>query len=223
MLRTNISRIILQFIAAVLILPIATLGILSFSFADPYPDFSSSKLADFQGISSEIFNSANTKNGAFKAEVILANESKDQDFQFKGFELNISDNSAIDKILAGITNENIIKVELWKNDHLIFSQTQPFKGFMKNNKEYMLSLDMFDSSLKKYKGKSHLSMRLRNGNGFLGSISEIAEINIDLSAYNINLSKKELRLFTNATNNMLSNLDRHFANINYWGNSISAD
>ena len=157
------------------------LGAAIFFIADPSPDHFVQVVAEGQQTPLGQITTRNTAIGAFKSEVTFNHKIKsDQGLAFYGYELSISGNDQLDRIAIGITNNLIARMEIWNGNQLIEEQEIGFVGKMSWGDDQTMSLAFYDQTNTRYLGRSHISLRLFSGRGFLG---DIASLPVDLSAY----------------------------------------
>ena len=183
-----LRKIMIVLLGATLIL-----GAAIFFIANPSPDHFVQVVAESQQIPLGQITSRNTAVGAFRSEVTFNHKIKsDQGKAFYGYKLSISGNDQLDRIAIGITNNLITRMETWNGNKLIEQQELGFVGKMSWGDDQTMSLAFYDQTNTRYPGRSHISLRLFSGRGFLG---DIASLPVDMSAYGDLSGEKSIGIF----------------------------
>ena len=192
----------------------------AFIINDPQADFVKQALSLNDEITLSKIRTNNLKKGAFKSSVKFQQKKSDTATkEFYGQEIIIADNPQVDKILIGVTNNLISRIEIWNQDNLIESKELGFIGKMTWGETQTLSVDFYDQTNEKYLGKSKISMHFYSGTGFWG---EIGTINFDLTEYGDFSGDKSIRMFAKSTESNDVNNPK-FSDINIWKNYKSFD
>jgi hypothetical protein len=192
----------------------------AFIISDPTPDFVKKDISQTDLISLSKIDTDNEKIGSFKSSVEFNhNNSNRSTKEFYGQEILISENPRIDRILIGITNNLITRIEIWKANKLIESKEVGFMDKMTWGETQSLTVEFYDQTYKKYKGHSKISMRFYNGSGFFG---DIGTINIDLTKYGDLSGDKSIRLFAKSMTSKINNSPK-FSDLKIWKNYLSFD
>ena len=178
---------LLRKIMIVLLGATSILGAAIFFIADSSPDHFVQVVAEGQQTPLGQITTRNTAFGAFNHKI-----KSDQGKAFYGYELSISGNDQLDRIAIGITNNLIARMEIWNGNKLIEQQELGFVGKMSWGDDQTMSLAFYDQTNTRYPGRSHISLRLFSGRGFLG---DIASLPVDLSAYGDLSGEKSIGIF----------------------------
>ena len=191
-----------------------------FFIADPSPDHFVQVVAEGQQTPLGQITTRNTAIGAFKSEVAFNHKIKsDQGKAFYGYELSISGNDRLDRIAIGITNNLITRMETWNGNKLLEQQELGFVGKMSWGDDQTMSLAFYDQTNTRYPGRSHISLRLFSGRGFLG---DIASLPVDLSAYGDLSGEKGIGIFARSLD-AKPIAQPTFSNLKIWKNYASWD
>lgn len=208
---TKISKSILGLITASILLFLTT----SFLFSPPSADFEKERMSFDEHISLSDITSARAEDGRFRSALKFnrKNENKTGK-EFYGQEILIADNPNMDKIMLGITNNLISRIEIWNHNQLIEVKELGFMNKMTWGATQTMSIEYYDHTYKKYQGKCGIRMRLYNGTGIFGDIGTIA---IDLTKYGDLSSRKSIGVFAKSLD---SNevTKPSFSNLQIWKN-----
>lgn len=190
----KITKLILGISTGVTILFSAS----SFIISDPHPDFRVPSFRLDEQIALSEITAKNSELGAFKASVKFKRKNADSPAkEFYGQKIIIDDNQQVDKILIGITNNLISRIEIWNQDNLVETRELGFMDKMTWGDTQTMVIDFYDHTNKKYKGKSKISMRFYGGTGFWG---DIGTINFDLTEYGDFSGDKSIGVFAKSIN-----------------------
>jgi hypothetical protein len=192
----------------------------AFMVTDDKADYIKEDLSGFEIISLSAIETDHTEMGNFKTSVnfrqissALANK------EFYGQEIRINNNPKIDRILIGVTNNLISRIEVWNKDRLLEIKELGFMNKMTWNDTQTMTVQFYDQTNFKHNGKSKIAMRFYSGTGFFG---DIGTINLDLTAYGDLSADKEVLLFSKS---LKSNKIKEpsFSNLQIWKNYKSFD
>jgi hypothetical protein len=108
----GVTKSILGVLAGIAILIATTVFIIS----DPQADFSKQIVSLDDQISLSEITTKNLEKGTFKSSVKFTQNNFDSPKkEFYGKEITIADNPEVDKILIGVTNNLISRVEIWSS------------------------------------------------------------------------------------------------------------
>ena len=161
-----------------------------------------------------------TKRGHFKSAVQFQHENHSTAAkEFYGQEITLANNPKVDRILIGLTNNLISRLEIWKDGQLIQSEEKGFVGKMTWGEPQTLSVAFYDQTTSKYEGKSKIAMRLYSGSGFLG---DIGTLHMDLTEYGDLSGEKTIGVFAKSLSSVEVNKPT-FSNLRIWKNYRSFD
>jgi hypothetical protein len=210
------TKSILGAIAGILVLLVTT----TFIVSDPQADFTKQNLSLNDQISLSEIPSKNLVMGVFKSSVKFTQKNFNNPAkEFYGQEIVIADNPQVDKILIGVTNNLISRVEIWNQNNLIDTKELGFMNKMTWGETQTMTIDFYDQTNEKYKGKSRISMHFHNGTGFLG---DIGTINFDLTGYGDLSGDKSIGVFAKSIKSQNST-NASFADLQIWKNYKSFD
>ncbi len=206
---------------------LVTLGAFAFLFAttafvmnDPTADFLMERIRMPYPVSLSAIDTDHTDTGNFKSSVQLRLcSSEGSTKEFYGQEILISDNPEVDRILVGVTNNLISRIEIWNDDALIETKELGFVGMMTLGQPHTLSISFFDQSNAKHPGKSRISMRFYSGTGFFG---DVGTIHADLSRWGDLSGSKSITLFSKSLDSGAAQAP-DFSDLKIWKNYKSAD
>lgn len=192
----------------------------AFLVCDPKPDFSLKELDQFQEIVIDDIQTENKATGNFKTAVTFNQPNSNTAHKvFFGQEIKLNGNPNIDRILIGVTNNLISRVEIWNNDLLVETKELGFVGKMTWGENQEMTVDFYDQTNAKYKGESKISMRFYSGSGFLG---DIGTIGLNLTKYGDVSGEKKLTVFTKLLESGQVTPPA-FSNLRVWKNFASFD
>jgi len=162
----------------------------------------------------------NSEIGTFKCSSKFKQDNFDSSTkEFYGQEIIIANNPQVDRILIGVTNNLISRIEIWKQAKLIDEKELGFMKKMTWGEIQTMTIDFYDQTNKKYNGKSKISMRFFSGAGFLG---DIGTINIDLTEYGDLSGNKSIGVFAKSIDSNFVN-EPEFSDLRVWKNYNSFD
>jgi len=191
----------------------------AFVMSDPSPDFFKEDLTEFEQISITDIQTKNTVIGNFKTSLNFKQGKWNYDEkEFYGQEILIDSNPEIDRILIGITNNLISRIEIWNKNELLETKERGF--YRTKNCEYQtIAVEFYDHTNVRYSGKSKITMRFYCGTGFFG---DVGSINLNLTKYGDLSGNKELSLFTKSFESKKINKPE-FSDLKIWNNYESFD
>ncbi len=212
----KITKFILGGIAGITILFATT----AFIINDPQADYIKQTTSLNDQISLSEIRTKNSEKGTFKSSVKFEQKSSESSTkEFYGQEIIIADNPQVDRILIGVTNNLISRIEIWKQDNLIETKELGFMDKMTWGETQSITVDFYDQTNKKYKGKSKILMRFYSGTGFLG---DIGTINFDLTKYGVFNGDKSIGVFAKSLDSN-SVIEPEFSDLQIWKNYQSFD
>lgn len=123
----TISKAILGIAAGIILLFTTT----AFIISDPEPDFIKNEVELTDQISISDINTEHSTIGSFKSIVKFKQKNSDASTkEFYGQEFIVSDNPKVDRILVGVTNNLISRVEIWNQNKLIETKELGFMDKM---------------------------------------------------------------------------------------------
>lgn len=192
----------------------------AFIVSDPRADFTKQILSLNDQISLSEITTKNAVMGSFKSSVKFTQKSfNNPTKEFYGQEIVIADNPQVDKILIGVTNNLNSRVEIWNQNNLIDTKELGFMKKMTWGETQTMTIDFYDQTNEKYKGKSRISMHFHNGTGFLG---DIGTINFDLTEYGDLSGDKSIGVFAKSIT-LKTSTKVDFADLQIWKNYKSFD
>lgn len=192
----------------------------AFWVRDPKPDFSLKELDQFQEIVIDDIQTENKATGNFKTAATFNQPNSNTAHKvFFGQEIKLNGNPNIDRILIGVTNNLISRVEVWNNDLLVETKELGFVGKMTWGENQEMTVDFYDQTNAKYKGESKITMRFYTGSGFLG---DIGTIGLNLTKYGDVNGEKKLTVFTKQLESGQVTPPA-FSNLRVWKNFASFD
>ncbi|NEN23841.1 hypothetical protein G3O08_10040 [Cryomorpha ignava] len=207
----KIARVLLKILSALLIL----IAITAFIIKDPSPDYLKNDLTDFDHLSITNLATENSKIGNFKSSVNFNQRNSNAlEKEFYGQEIRIHDNPKLDRILIGVTNNLISRIEIWNKNELVEAKELGFMEKMTWGETLAMSVAFYDQTNTRYPGKSKITMRFYSGSGFFG---DIGIINLDLSDYGNLNGEKEISLFAKTLDSEKVNQPK-FTDLKVWKN-----
>lgn len=192
----------------------------AFIISDPKADFVIEEPKFTKQIYLSEIRTENSERGCFKTAMEFKKMPHDYSKrEFYGYEIGIANNPKVDRILIGITNNLISRIEIWNQNELVKSKEKGFMGKMTWGDFQTISVEMYDQTNTKYAGKSKIYMRFYEGTGFLG---DIGGIDHDLSEYADLSADKSIGLFSKFLESE-SVKDPEFSNLKIWKNYKSFD
>ena len=212
----KITKSILGVFAGIIILFATT----AFVINDPQADFTKQNVSlDDQILLSEI-RTKNLEKGTFKSSLKLKQNNFDSPTkEFYGQEIIITDNPQVDRILIGVTNNLISRIEIWNQNDLVETKELGFMNKMTWGETQTMSIDFYDQTNERYNGKSKILMRFYGGTGFFG---DIGTINFDLTEYGDLSGNKSIGVFAKSINSSSLN-EPEFSDLKIWKNYKSFD
>lgn len=195
-------------------------AITAFIIKDPKADFVKEGVNLNEHVSLSEIQSKNSEIGAFKSSIKLKQKNLESSTkEFYGLEIIISNNSYIDRILIGVTNNLISRVEIWNQNEIVETKELGFMNKMTWGVTQTISVDFYDQTNTKYMGKSKVSMRIFGGTGFFGDIGTIC---VDLTKYGDLSGNKSLGAFAKSIDSDSVN-EPEFSDLKIWKNYKSLD
>jgi hypothetical protein len=212
----NIAKFIL-FLAAGAATLLATTA---FIISDPQADFIKPEVSPNDPVHLSDIQTKNSEVGAFKTSVeFKQNSGKRIAKEFYGMEIAIQENPQVEKIRIGVTSNLLSRVEIWNQDQLVKSEELGFMKKMTWGQTQTLSVEFYDQTHEKYKGKSQISMRFYDGTGFWG---DIGTLNLGLTAYGDMSTHKSIGVFASSLDSSTLNKPE-FSDLQIWKNYRSFD
>lgn len=185
----TIAKTIIGLIAGIAALFVTT----AFIVCDPQADFTKQSISLSDQISLSEITTKYLEKGTFKSSLKFKQNNFDYSTkEYYGQEIAIADNPQVDKILIGITNNLISRVEIWNQNNLIETKELGFMNKMTWGETQTMSIEFYDQTNEKYKGKSKISMRFYGGTGFFG---DIGTISFDLTKFGDLNGNKSIGVF----------------------------
>jgi hypothetical protein len=210
------TKSILGVIAGITILFATT----AFIVNDPRADYTSQNIILNDQISLSDITKKHVDRGTFRSSMkITQNNFVSPTKEFYGQKIIISDNPQVDRILIGVTNNLISRIEIWNQNRLIETKELGFMNKMTWGETQTMSIDFYDHTNVKYSGKSKISMRFYDGTGFFG---DIGTINFDLTKYGDLSGLKSLGVFAKSLDSN-SVIEPEFSDLKIWKNYPSFD
>jgi hypothetical protein len=192
----------------------------AFILKAPEADFTKQNLSLDDQITLSEITTKNLERGAFKSSLKFKQNNFDSPSkEFYGQEITIADNPKIDRILIGVTNNLISRIEVWNHNNLVEVKELGFMGKMTWGETQTMSVDFYDHTNEKYKGRSKISMRFYSDTGFLG---DIGTINFDLTEYGDLSGSKSIGVFAKSIDSHSVN-EPDFFDLKVWMNYKSFD
>jgi hypothetical protein len=192
----------------------------AFIISDPQADFAKQNVNLDDQIALSQITTKNLENGFFKSSVKFKQNNFDSPTkEFYGQAINIADNPQVDKILIGVTNNLISRIEIWNRNNLIETKELGFMDKMTWGETQTMAIDFYDHTNEKYKGKSEISMHFYSRTGFFG---DIGTLNFDLTKYGDLSGNKSIGVFARTVDGNTIN-EPEFSNLRVWKNYKSFD
>lgn len=212
----KITKSILAAFAGITILFATT----AFIISDPRPDFTKQSISLNDRISLTDVKTENSEPGAFKSSLKFKQKNfKSPLKEFYGQEIIIADNPQVDRILIGVTNNLISRIEIWNQENLVETEELGFMDKMTWGETQTMTVEFYDHTNQKYRGKSKISMRFYDGTGFLG---DIGTINFNLTEYGDFSGTKSIGVFAKSIDTNSVN-EPEFSDLKIWKNYKSFD
>lgn len=196
------------------------IGTSAFIISDPKADFTKQNVKLSDKIALSKITTKNFEKGTFKTALKFKHDSSNNLIkEFYGQEILIYDNPKVDKILIGITNNLISRIEIWNKNILIETKEMGFMSKMTWGEVQTMTIDFYDQTNEKYKGKSKVSMCFYSGTVFFG---DIGTISLDLTDYGNLNGDKSIGIFAKSNDSDYLNQPK-FSQLNIWKNYKSFD
>src|SRR5690606_888276 len=192
----------------------------AFVISDPKPDFEKRNinLSDYFSVSK--IESDNSRIGTFKTAVKFQMKNYNNlEKEFYGQEIIISGNPNVDRILIGITNNLISRIEIWNNKKLVKVKEIGFFNKMTWGDTQTMTVQFYDETNTKYAEKSGISMRFFEGQGIFG---DIGGTRLDLTNYGNFNGDKTIKLFSKSIDSEKASKPK-FLDFKIWKNHQSFD
>jgi hypothetical protein len=192
----------------------------AFIINDPQADYIKQTVSLNDQISLSAIRTKNSEKGTFKSSLKFEQKSSESSTkEFYGQEIIIADNPQVDRILIGVTNNLISRIEIWNQDNLMETKELGFIDKMTWGETQSITVDFYDQTNEKYKGKSKILMRFYSGTGFLG---DIGTINFNLTKYGDFNGDKSIGVFAKSLDSY-SVIEPKFSDLQIWKNYQSFD
>lgn len=192
----------------------------AFIISDPRADFTKQNISLNDQIPFSEITTKNSEKGTFKSSLkFKQNNFEGPTKEFYGQKIIVANNPQVDRILIGVTNNLITRIEIWSQNKLIEMKELGFMNKMTWRKTQTMTIDFYDQTNEKYNGKSNISMRFYGGTGFFG---DIGRINFDLTKYGDLSGSKSIGVFAKSTESNYVN-EPEFSDLNIWKNYKSFD
>jgi hypothetical protein len=192
----------------------------AFIISDPRADLTKQSVSLDDQIALSEITTRNLEKGSFKSSVkFKQNNFERTTKEFYGHEIIIADNPKVDKILIGVTNNLISRIEIWNQNNLIETKELGFMEKMTWGKTQTMSIEFYDQTNEKYEGKSKISMHFYDGTGFFG---DIGTISFDLTEYGDFSGNKSIGVFAKSIDSNSVN-EPEFSDLKVWKNYMSFD
>ena len=192
----------------------------AFILSDSQADHTQKDIDLNSNISLANITTKNTELGSFKSTVNFKQKKHENLVkEFYGQEITIKDNPQVDRILIGVTNNLISRIEIWNKDNLIETEELGFMDKMTWGETKTISIDYYDQTNAKHKGKSRISLRFYDGTGFFG---DIGTLNFDLTEYGDLSGEKSIGVFAKSIDSEGVN-EPDFSDLQIWKNYKSFD
>lgn len=212
----KITKSILGVLAGITILFATT----AFIINDPQADFTKQNVSVGDQIALSEITTKSLEKGTFKSSLKFKQNNFDSpNKEFYGQEITITDNPQVDRILIGVTNNLISRIEIWNQNDLVESKELGFMDKMTWGETQTMSIDFYDQTNERYKGKSRILMRFYGGTGFFG---DIGTINVDLTEYGDLSGNKSIGIFAKSIDSSSVN-EPEFSDLKVWKNYKSFD
>lgn len=195
-------------------------GTMGFVGADPAPDFQQRMLSTQTVVSLDEVPTKHNRKGSFKTIVTLqaptvAHDGKD----FYGYEITPKGQAHFDKIRLGVTNQRIVRAEVWQGGQLVKAKEMGFFQKTESGDAWQLELSYNQDAHLKQQYANQLAISLYDKTRFWG---DIAGISLDVSPYGGVPEAMTLSLFAiSLSDGMLP--APHFSDMRIWRNYTSWD
>lgn len=189
-------------ILGILVVIGAFLATTAFIMSDSQADFTKQSVRLHDQFSLAAIDTKNVRKGSFKSSVKFTKKAFDHNQEaFYGQVITITNNPHVDKILIGITNNLISRIEIRNQNKLIESKEMGFMNKMTWGDIQTMSVEFYDQTNGKHKGKSNILMHFYERTGFFG---DIGTISFDLTKFGDLRGDKSIGVFaqTNDANTM---------------------
>ncbi len=195
-------------------------GATAFIISDPQADFTNLKVSSSDRVSLSEITTKNSEVGTFKISLkFKQNGFKSKSKEFYGQEIILANNPQVDRILIGITNNLILRIEIWNQNDLKEAKELGFMNKMTWGETQTMTVDFYDQTNVKQIGKSKISMRFCSGTGFFG---DIGTISFDLTKYGDFSGDKSIGVFAKSIDSNSAN-EPEFSDLEIWKNYKSFD
>jgi hypothetical protein len=219
-MKTTVMKKIIKSFAGVLACISIFIATTAYFISDPEADFKKQRINYQDRIQLSKIKTTNSDTGAFKSSIQFKQDNGGISAkEFYGQEIIISNNQKLDRILIGVTNNQISRMEIWNKNNLVETAELGFMGKMTWGEIQNLTVDFYDQRNYKYKGKSNIAMRFFSGAGFFG---DIGTINVDLTEYGDLSGNKSVGIFAKSIDSKSVNKPE-FSNFKIWKNYKSFD
>lgn len=192
----------------------------AFIMSDPQPDLLKKSVSLNDKIALSEITASNFEKGTFKSSVKFKQSNWDRPTkEFYGHEIIIADNPNVDKILIGVTNNLISRIEIWNQNTLVETKELGFMEKMTWGETQTMSIQFYDQTNAKYEGKSEISMHFYDGTGFFGDIGTIF---FDLTEYGDFSGNKAIGVLAKSIDSNAVN-EPQFSDLKVWKNFRSFD
>lgn len=210
------SRIILLFVA--------TIGVfyafLALSFKDPKPSCYHKDLP-IEAIAIHELEAVNDKAGVFKSEVELEySRWNREEKNFSGLQIDIEENSRVDQIFIGQTNNRNCRIELWNKGQLLSFDELGFAASTEWNEPFKLSMEFFDQNNEFKPKTASIRFKVFQGSDFTG---DAGNLDFDLSPFGNFKGKKYVSSFSVNLSNRQPTEEVSFSDLVIWKNHQNAD
>ena len=212
----KITKTVLSVFAGIVIL----FATIAFIITDPQADFTKQNVNLEDQIALSEITTENLEKGTFKSSLkFKQNNFNSPTKEFYGQEIVITDNPEVDRILIGVTNNLISRIEIWNQNVLVETKELGFMEKMTWGEAQTMSIDFYDQTNERYNRESKILMRFYDGTGFFG---DIGTINIDLTEYGDFSGNKSIGVFAKSTDSNSVNKPV-FSDLRVWKNYNSFD
>lgn len=156
---------------------------LAFTFTEPIASIEVENPKKSELITLSLTDSESTNSYKSSVDFVFSKLDK-EDYLAKS--IRIIDNDNLDEVRVRLTDNDITILEFWNKGQLLDTHKSGFKGELKSNNEYTLSLTV-------NQGQSLIQIRIRDS--LLGAINEIGEMNFDYSTYANEIVPESVQLF----------------------------
>lgn len=212
----KITKLAIAFLLGAIVFTATT----AFILIHPEPDFSEKNVFLNKPISIFELPTENQAIGFFKTFLKFKQDNFNSlSKEFYGQEIYIAENPKVDRILIGVTNNLISRVEIWNKGKLMETRELGFVGKMTWGEMQTMTVEFYDQSNRRYKAESKISMRFYSGTGFLG---DIGTMHMDLTEYGNFSGPKSVGVFAKPIDS--NNVNQpEFSEFKIWKNFKSVD